>query len=165
MTPSGTAMDGHERHLRHAIDVAQRSRARGNHPFGAILVGPDDVVIMEAENSCVTERDRTGHAERNLMTRASIAYPAAFLARCTLYTSAEPCAMCAAAAYWAGIGRIVYGLSEKTLAALIGRHSDNLTLDLDCRSVLATGQRRIEVIGPLLEEEALAVHRGFWQRA
>ena len=164
MTPSGSETGDHERHLRRAFEVARRSGARGNHPFGAILVGPDGLVLMEAENSCVTERDRTGHAERNLMTRASIAYPAAFLARCTLYASAEPCAMCTGAAYWAGIGRIVYGLSETALAALIGPHPDNLTLDLDCRSVLGTGQRRVEVIGPLLEEEARAVHHAFWRR-
>ena len=72
--------------------------------------------------------------------------------------------MCTGAAYWAGIGRIVYGLSETALAALIGPHPDNLTLDLDCRSVLGTGQRRVEVIGPLLEEEARAVHHAFWRR-
>jgi tRNA(Arg) A34 adenosine deaminase TadA len=152
----------HERFLRQAIAVARRARVRGNHPFGAILVGPEGDVLMEAENNCVTERDRTGHAERNLMTRASIAYDADFLGRCTLYTSTEPCAMCAGAAYWAGIGRVVYGLAETALAALIGPHPENLTLALDCRRVLGAGQRRIEIIGPLLEDEARLVHEGYW---
>jgi tRNA(Arg) A34 adenosine deaminase TadA len=152
----------HQRFLRQAFAVAWRARNRGNHPFGALLVGPDRAVLMEAENTCVSERDRTGHAERNLMTRASTAYDAGFLRNCTLYTSTEPCAMCAGAAYWAGIGRVVYGLPEAALAALIGPHPENLTLALDCRRVFATGQRPVEVIGPLLEDEARLVHEGYW---
>jgi len=109
-----------------------------------------------------TLADRTGHAERVLMTRASLAYTAEFLAGCTMYASAEPCAMCAGSAYWAGVGRVVYGLSERDLGALIGPHPENLTMDLPCRVVLGSGQRPVEVIGPLLEDEARAVHEGFW---
>lgn len=151
----------HEDYVRRALAVARRSRERGNHPFGAILVGPDGAVLLESENAA-DSGDRTGHAERTLMSRASVAYPPRFLAGCTLYASAEPCAMCAGSAYWTGVGRVVYGLSEKALGALIGPHPENLTLDLPCRTVLGAGQRRIEVIGPLLEEESRAVHDGFW---
>jgi tRNA(Arg) A34 adenosine deaminase TadA len=139
------------------------ARAAGNHPFGAILVGPDRTVLMRAGNARGDAGDRTGHAERILMTRASLAYPANFLAWCTMYASAEPCAMCAGAAYWAGIGRVVYGLSERGMAAIIGPHAENLTMELPCRVVLAAGQRTIEVIGPLLEDECRAVHDGFWR--
>jgi tRNA(Arg) A34 adenosine deaminase TadA len=70
--------------------------------------------------------------------------------------------MCAGAIYWAGIGRVVCGLSEQRLRALIGPHPENLTMDLPCREVFAAGQRPIAVAGPLLEEEAEAPHRGFW---
>ncbi len=160
--PSFTHAD-HERHLRHAIELARQSRANGNHPFGAMLVGPDGTILIEAENGA-DSGDRTAHAERTLMSRASLAYDAAFLAGCTMYTSAEPCAMCAGAAYWAGLGRVVYGLSEKDLKALIGPHPENLTMDLPCRTVFEAGQRTIEVIGPLLESESRAVHDGFWNR-
>ena len=161
MTRDLPALD-HERFLRRAIAVAVKSRRGGNHPFGAILVGPDGAVLLESMNAFGSEGDSTGHAERTLMTRASIAYEADFLGRCTLYASAEPCAMCAGAAYWAGIGRVVHGMSEKALKALIGPHPENLTLDLPCRKVFAAGQREIEVIGPLLEEESARVHEGFW---
>jgi tRNA(Arg) A34 adenosine deaminase TadA len=85
------------------------------------------------------------------------------LANATLYSSAEPCAMCAGAIYWSGIGRLVYGLSESRLRALTGNHPENPTLQLPCREVFARGQRAIEVVGPLLEEEAAAVHAGFWR--
>ncbi len=159
MTRDLPALD-HERLLRRAIAVAEESRRAGNHPFGAILAGPDGAVLMEAMNAFGV--DATGHAERSLMTRASIAYGADFLAGCTMYASAEPCAMCAGAAYWAGIGRVVHGMSEGALKALIGPHPENLTLDLPCRAVFAAGQREVEVIGPLLEEESARVHEGFW---
>ena len=155
-----------EANLRLAIGVARQARAAGNHPFGAILVGPGGpggIVLMQAGNAHGETGDRTGHAERLLMTQASLAYSAEFLSGCTMYASAEPCAMCAGAVYWAGVGRVVYGLSERALGALIGPHPENLTLDLPCRAVLGAGQRTIEVVGPLLEAEARAVHDGFWR--
>lgn len=156
-------MKSHEDYLRLTLDIARSARAAGNHPFGAVLVGPDGAVLMQAGNEHGDAGDRTGHAERVLMTRASVAYPASFLADCTLYANAEPCAMCAGAAYWAGVGRVVYGLSEREMKDLIGPHPENLTMDLPCRIVLAAGQRSIEVIGPLLEAECRAVHDGFWR--
>ena len=156
-------MKADDDYIRMTLDIARKARTSGNHPFGAILVGPDGSVLMEAGNAHGDAGDRTGHAERVLMTRASLAYPAGFLAGCSMYTSAEPCAMCAGAAYWAGVGRVVYGLSERDLGQLIGPHPENLTMDLPCRIVLGAGQRRVEVVGPLLEKESRAVHEGFWR--
>ncbi len=152
----------HEHYLRLSFDVARRARKNGNHPFGAILVGPDGAVLLEQENAFAPDHDMTGHAERMLMTRASKAFEPAFLRGCTLYTSAEPCAMCAGAAYWAGVGRVVYGLSEAGLREITGDHPENPTLDLPCRVIFAAGQRPIEVVGPLLVEESAALHDGVW---
>ncbi|HEY0185709.1 MAG TPA: nucleoside deaminase [Rhodopila sp.] len=152
-----------EDYIRLTLEIARKARAAGNHPFGAILVGPDGAVLMEAGNAHGNAGDRTGHAERVLMTSASRTYTAQFLAGCTMYSSAEPCAMCAGSAYWAGVGRVGYGLSERDLRQLIGPHPENLTMDLPCRTVLAAGQRIIEVVGPLLEDESRAVHEGFWR--
>jgi tRNA(Arg) A34 adenosine deaminase TadA len=86
------------------------------------------------------------------------------VARSTLYSSAEPCAMCAGAIYWAGIGRVAFGLSERRLKSITGHHADNPTLDLPCRVVFAAGQRPTEVVGPLIEDEAAALHEDFWSR-
>ncbi|MFO1070275.1 MAG: nucleoside deaminase [Geminicoccaceae bacterium] len=151
-----------EAFLRRAIAVAAAARARGNHPFGAILVGPDGKVLLEAENSVTTGRDATAHAERNLMSAASQRFDRALLARSTMYTSTEPCAMCAGSVYWTGVRRVVFGLSERGLLQLTGSHPENPTLDLPCRTVFAGGQTATEVVGPLLAEEASAVHAGFW---
>jgi tRNA(Arg) A34 adenosine deaminase TadA len=152
----------HETFLRLAFDVARRARTHGNHPFGAILVSAAGDVLIETENGFLPDRDMTAHAERLLATQASKQFDSRVLAGCTLYTSAEPCAMCAGAIYWAGIGRLVFGLSERRLKTMTGDHAENPTLDLPCRTVFAAGQRRVDVIGPLLEDEAAALHAGVW---
>jgi tRNA(Arg) A34 adenosine deaminase TadA len=149
--------------LRRTFAVAARARQHGNHPFGALLVDGDGTVLIEMENGFLPERDRTGHAERLLATQAGKAYDAPTLARSTLYSSAEPCAMCAGAIYWAGIGRVVYGLSERRLKSITGDHGENPTLDLPCRAVFAAGQRTTEVVGPLIEDEAASLHEDFWR--
>ena len=148
--------------LRLAFAVAQRAREHGNHPFGAVLLGPGGDVLLESENGYLPDHDMTAHAERLLATAASRKYRPDELAKCTMYVSAEPCAMCAAAVYWAGIGRVVYALSEKRLKQLTGNHAENPTMDLPCRTVFAAGQRKVDVIGPLLEDEGAALHAGVW---
>ena len=107
--------------LRRAIELARQAVAHGNHPFGALLATPDGKILLEAENTCRTGHDATGHAERNLMTEASRRFPQETLSTATLYTSTEPCAMCAGATYWVGVARVVYGLSERRLGQIIGR--------------------------------------------
>jgi tRNA(Arg) A34 adenosine deaminase TadA len=160
LTPS--ELDEH--FLRRSIEVSRRAITHGNHPFGAILVDQDRNVLIEAENAYMPSHDGTAHAERLLATQACTTLDPDVLKTSTLYSSAEPCAMCAGAIYWAGIGRLVYGLSEERLRELTGNHPENLTLDLPCREVFRSGQRLIEVVGPLLEDEAAAPHAGVWKK-
>lgn len=147
--------------IRKAIEIADRAKQHGNHPFGALLVDAQGQILLESENSVVTEKDCTGHAELNLMRAASHKYSSDFLATCTLYTSTEPCPMCAGAIFWGNVRRVVYGLSEEGLYGLIDRNSEEIFF-LPCRDVFKHGQKSIEVVGPLLEDEAIKVHEGFW---
>ncbi len=149
--------------LRRAIDVARQARAHGNHPFGAVLAGEMGQVLLDVENTVLTMPDVTGHAETNLIRLASGRWPRETLAQCTLYTSTEPCPMCAGAIYWAGVVRVVYGLSQESFYALGGEGSDGLLLH--CRDVFGHGRHVVEVLGPALEAEAQEVHAGFWTRA
>jgi len=149
------------RFMRVAIDVARKARDKGDHPFGAVLVDEQGHILMEAENTVVTEKGCTGHAETNLMRQASRKYDSDFLARCTLYTSTEPCPMCAGAIFWGNVRRVVYGLSQEGLYEMIGEDAEEV-LYLPCRELLGKGAKPIEVIGPVLEEEARKVHEGFW---
>jgi tRNA(Arg) A34 adenosine deaminase TadA len=149
--------------LRRAIALAATARTKGNHPFGALLADADGRVIAEAENTVVTDRDVTGHAETNLVRIASHRFSPEVLSGATLYTSTEPCAMCSGAIFWAGISRVVYGLSESALDDMITADADGPALALPAHEVLNAGNRHVEVIGPLLVDEAADVHAGFWE--
>lgn len=151
--------------LRSVFVLAAEARAAGRHPFAARVIGEDGRVLAEAINDSMPPGgDPTCHAERLAAAQAARASSAAALRKATLYTNAEPCAMCAGAIYWCGIGRVVYGLAETGLLALTGNHPENPTLALPCREVFAGGQRATVVIGPCLEDEARVAHQDFWHK-
>ena len=154
----------HEYYLRRAIEVSRKSRKAGNTPFGALLVDADGEIVMEQPNVEITEHICTGHAETTLAARASHKFTKDYLWNCTLYSTAEPCAMCSGAIYWANIGRVVYGMTEKRLLELTGSNEQNPTFSLPCREVFARGQKEIKVEGPFPEiEEEAGIKRG-WLR-
>ncbi len=148
------------RHLRRASAVAERATRLGHHPFGAILVGPDqETVLMEQCNV-----DTVNHAESTLARVAAQNYPADYLWGCTLYTTVEPCCMCAGTAYWANIGRVVFGMTEARLLEATGNHAENPTMSVPSRYVFDHCQKPVKLIGPVaaVEGEILAVQQAFW---
>ena len=149
-------------HLHSAIAVAWQARHHGNHPFGAVLVNEHNRVVLEAENSVITGRDCTGHAETNLVRLAYQGFSPEQLAHFTLYSSTEPCGMCSGAIHWSQIGRVVYALSETNLYDMVGPSPEHLLLP--CREVFSHSKRPIEILGPIaeIEQEARAVHMNFW---
>ena len=157
-------MLSNEHYIRHVNKVAERSVRNGNHPFAAILVSPEGEILLESENTVVTTGDRTGHAERNLATAASLKFTEEYLNDCSMYINAEPCAMCSGSIYWSGIGRVVYGFSEKELLECTGDHPENPTCSLPCEAVLNSGQRKIEIVSGVLVEECMKPHLSFWKR-
>lgn len=145
---------GDEQPLRRAFDFAREAGARGDGPFGAVLVDPTGQIVAEASNTATTDRDVTAHAETNLVRLVSARFEPQALGGYTMYASAEPCAMCAAAVYWSGIGRIVFGLSNARLNEVRAATPPPPRLNVGCRDVLAKADRRVEIIGPMLEDEA-----------
>ncbi|OEF25556.1 nucleoside deaminase [Vibrio rumoiensis] len=149
-------------YLKQCFELAVQAKEQGIHPFSAILVSAEGEVLLKQINGYLPNKDMTGHAERLIMTEASQMYRPEYLKDCTLYISAEPCAMCAGAIYWAGVGRVVYGLSESKLKQITGNHPENPTLDLPCRTVFSAGQRPMEIIGPIMEAAAARIHDDVW---
>lgn len=98
------------------------------------------------------------------MERASKLYDKKFLWNCTLYTTCEPCPMCAGAVYWGNVGRVVYAMTEERLLQMTGSHEQNPTFTMTCKEVFAKGQKKIKVEGPFdsLAEKAAEVHFGYW---
>lgn len=143
------------RHLRAAIELSRTAGARGNEPYGALLVDAGGTALLGAENTQVTDRDCTGHAELNLLREASRRLGAAALTGCTVYATGEPCAMCAGAIYWSGVRRLVYALPVARMLELARPGADELLLS--CREVFARGMHAVEAVGPVLEDEAAKV--------
>lgn len=152
----------HEKFMRVAIESSRRAREKGNHPFGAILVDKAGNILLEAENTVVTEKHVTGHAETNLVRFSTQKFSSEVLSECTLYTSTEPCAMCTAAIFWSGIGRMVYGLSSDNFYKLLDDKAA-VRMFITCEDVFERSNRKIEIIGGVLEDEAAKVHEGFWK--
>ncbi len=149
--------------LQETIRLADQSRESGNHPFGALLADADGKILLTSGNTHSTDGG-TGHAEMNVARAASAKYTPDFLESCTLFTAVEPCSMCSGGTYWAGIGRVVYGMTEERLAELTGDNPENLTMSLPCRQVLGAGQREVIVEGPFpeLEDDIARSHKDFW---
>ena len=145
-------MADHQRHIRQVIEIAKSARANGNRPFGALLVSGSGETLASAENSQLTENQVLAHAEMVLLHEAVRQFSPEVLRGSTIYTSAEPCAMCSGAIFWSGIGRLVFGLSGEKLHQLAGKSPDMLVASSS--DVLAQAGRRVEVVGPILEEEA-----------
>jgi tRNA(Arg) A34 adenosine deaminase TadA len=154
MSASARAPD-HERFVRAAIEEARAARDADNPPFGAVLVDADGAVLGRAGNTEGRTGDCTGHAETNLVRAATPQYVPDRLRGATLYASTEPCAMCAGAIFWARIGRVVFGLRAGRLYDMKGPAGRQLALS--CEAVLDRGNHEVEVIGPVLEDEAAAV--------
>jgi tRNA(Arg) A34 adenosine deaminase TadA len=143
-------------YLNTTLELAKNSVVSGNHPFGAVLVYKNQV-ILKAQNTVITDNDVTQHAELKLISLASKTLSSDVLKDCTLISSTEPCAMCAGAIYWSGIRNVVFGCSAKTLSEIAG---DSLLVP--CNHLFSFGAEKIHIIGPINEEICKQVHVGFW---
>jgi tRNA(Arg) A34 adenosine deaminase TadA len=150
-------MDEAARFVRRCYRLAEKAALRGDHPFGALLAHQGEVLLV-ALNKVNTLHDKTAHAESNLIRMACRRFSPDILAGCVLYTSTEPCAMCAGAIYWSGISTVVYGCSAQKMGETLG-DSDFL---IPCTAIFEHGKRPITVVGPVLEEEGIEIHRMFW---
>ncbi|MES2716976.1 MAG: nucleoside deaminase [Pseudomonadota bacterium] len=155
--------DSDARHLRQAIALSAQGRSRGNRPFGAVVVGADGSVLAEAWCNTTETGDCTGHAETTAVRLVSPRHSRAELATATLYSSAEPCVMCAGAIFWSNIGRVVYGIDAVRLRHYRGERPDQRDAELSCRDVFAAAPAPITCIGPVLADEAAVVHEGAWK--
>ena len=150
-------MKNHQDHIKKAYQLAQSAQEHGNHPFGALLV-VDGEVVLSSENTVISNNDITRHAELNLVSLATQKFTTKILKKAILYTSTEPCAMCAGAIFWSGISSVVYGCSAKKLGEIATG-----SFVVPCRDIFKYGNREIAVIGPLLEAQGADIHRGFWK--
>ena len=142
-------------HMRRAIELSRTALDAGDKPYGAVAVAPDGSVLHAAANTQTTRADATAHAEMVLVREAQARLGAAALRGSTVYASGEPCAMCSGALFWAGVGRVVFAAPNDAMGQLLGGD----LLPIGCRQVLANATPPVQVDGPVLADEALAVLR------
>jgi isopenicillin N synthase-like dioxygenase/tRNA(Arg) A34 adenosine deaminase TadA len=157
-----------------AIEQSHLAVVDGCMPFGAVLVDDDGKVLLEARNGSAAAKKRGGtgdvtrHAEMELVRKASAELSLEERSKCTVYTSTEPCVMCAGAIYWGGFCRVVYGCSSLQLEQELSGPGG---FDIDIRKLYGDyarpGAREMEVEGPLLEDKAMLVHAeaGIWGKS
>ena len=149
-------MNRHKEFIERTYGLARTAQSNGDHPFGAVLV-IDGEVKLECLNTVNTSGDPTRHPELDILRLAATELSAADLGKATIYASTEPCAMCCGAIYWSGIPRLVYGCPTEVLGEIAGG-----SFMVPSRELFSKGQRKIEVIGPVLAEEGAEIHRSFW---
>ncbi|MFE7394859.1 nucleoside deaminase [Streptomyces sp. NPDC057582] len=104
--------------LRRAIDIAARATTLGDAPYGSLLAGPDGTILAEAHNTVRRDNDISAHPELKLARWAARELDHHTAAHTTMYTSCQPCAMCAGGIVRSGLGRVVYALSTEQLIEL-----------------------------------------------
>jgi len=151
-------MSTDEEHVREAIELAREAAADGNTPFGSLLVVGEEVV-KRSTNTTITDDDVTAHPELKLARWAARELDPDELGDCTMYTSTEPCEMCAAAIHYAGLGRVVYSVSGESLARVRGETESGFT----CADVISRKGGTTDVDGPVLEADGIRVHEAFYE--
>jgi len=107
--------------MKRALQEAETALDKNEVPIGAVIV-MNNQIIARAHNLTETLNDVTAHAEMQAFTAAANSLDSKYLEDCTLYVTLEPCIMCAGAAFWTRIGRIVYAASDpKRGYSLVGR--------------------------------------------
>ena len=142
-----------------AISEAKRAGDRGDYPIGAVitqLIGTREVVIASAGNRVKTSGSSIKHVELETLKYVSSGY-GRYLPDFVLYSTHEPCAMCAGACVWSRIGAVVYGVSQEDIAAYGRKHGTEerkwRACFIPCETVLKKGNHAIPVIGGFLRHK------------
>lgn len=146
----------HEYYIRECIRQARETMELGNPPFGALLCHENEMLLV-AKNTQITDNDITCHAEFNLIRKAVGCIQRAILTKSTIYSSNEPCPMCAGAIYWSGIRKVAYGCSMEAIIDIRGHG-----WPLHCRNIFSTAPEHVEVIGPVLEDEVVILLKDYY---
>ncbi|MDP8214171.1 MAG: nucleoside deaminase [Candidatus Euphemobacter frigidus] len=156
-----------EKFIRLAFEQARKAVEAGNEPFGAVLVKDGEVVAF-GQNKINTESDPTYHAETGLIRDYCHEAKVTDLSDYTLYTSCEPCVMCASCMVWSKLGRMVYSITGHQLLEIVGEspsaafsQEDDRGIDMPCAEVFKYSRNPIEVITGILEDEGLELYRSY----
>jgi len=139
-----------------AIDEALAAQKRGDYGIGAVIV-KDREILVRATNRSKIDEDATQHAEIVAIQNASKKLGSRYLTNCVLYSTHEPCPMCAAAAVWAKMDGIVFGAKVEDMAEFRSKNGNEVwkwrTINISASEVLSKGEPKLHVVGEFMREE------------
>jgi tRNA(adenine34) deaminase len=153
MEASATA-EFDEKWIRNALKSAGEAAALGEVPIGACLVDDTGVMIAAASNRTITDNDPTAHAEILVLRQAASALGNYRLTGTTMYSTIEPCVMCAGALVNARVKRLVFGAHDARFGAV-----ETLFRLCDSESL----NHRIEITSGVLADECRALMQKFFK--
>ena len=141
-----------------AIKEARLARTRGDYAVGAVLVKGDKILAM-CSNRSKRDSSPIAHAETLAILKASKILRSRHLMGCVLYTTHEPCPMCASVAVWARLKSVVYGARYQDMKMYRKGHANQdylwRTIHIPCREVFRKSTEKIDLIGDFMREECL----------
>ncbi len=140
-----------EKYIREANRLAIKSAEKGFDPFGALLV-KDEIIVANSIDKCIEYSDPTAHAELIVISEYCRKEKLISLEGYTLYCNVEPCVMCSGAIHWAKLSKVVFGVGQQELQSI-----SNGKPKPSCENYINIGNQKIEIIGPIIPEEGLAV--------
>lgn len=138
----------HEGYMQRAIDLAEGAKRKGNLPFGAVIVR-GGTIVAEGQNGEIVRRNVTQHAELPAISEACDTLGTTDLSDCVLYTSAEPCNMCASAAFQAGIATVVMGATRNDLSHIFRQR------EVGIKELANDASYRIEIVPDVLNQQVI----------
>ncbi len=133
--------------------LALAEAKKGDAPYGAVIV-KDNEVMAVAHNTVRRDNDPSAHAEINVIRSLTAKLKNPFLEGYSIYTTGEPCPMCATACVWSGLSEIIYGASIQDLISL-----NQSQIHISCEEVIAKSFRKLKVTKDLLKMEYLQLFK------
>ncbi|MHC5596252.1 MAG: nucleoside deaminase [Nostoc sp.] len=133
--------------------LALAEAKEGDAPYGAIIVKDNEVVAI-AHNTVNRDNDPSAHAEINVIRSLTAKLKNPSLEGYSIYTTGEPCPMCATACVWSGLSEIVYGASIQDLISV-----NQSQISISCEEVIAKSFRNIKVTKGVLKNECLELFK------
>jgi len=135
------------------MKLAVAEAKQGDSPYGAVIA-KDNEVIAKAHNTVRKDSDPSAHAEINAIRSLTTKIKNPTLEGCILYTTGEPCPMCATACVWTGISEIVFGASIQELIEV-----NQSQVNISCEEIIANGFRKITVTKGILKQECIELFK------
>ena len=148
------SMQAKKEFMQRAIEVAKESARNRDYALGAVIVKENKIIATGATN-LKHENDPTVHAEIVAIRNACKELNSKYLENCILYTTHEPCTMCASAAIWAKMKGIVFGAFIEDAKKKQGKNFSWRQIDIPCKEILAKGAPKLELVEGFLREDCL----------